>query len=77
MPKSRREFWEPKLTGNRLRDERVKHSLEQVGWRVYEVWECHITKDHLRDLASQIKAISVRRPHHFAKLTANDSIADV
>src|SRR5207244_510697 len=34
MPKSKLDFWAPKLKGNRLRDERVKISLEKRGWRV-------------------------------------------
>lgn len=42
MPKSRQEFWEPKLRGNRSRDEAVKAKLEVEGWRVFEIWECQL-----------------------------------
>lgn len=42
MPKSRLEFWEPKLEANRLRDVRNKEALEALGWRVLTVWECEV-----------------------------------
>lgn len=40
MPKSRQDFWEPKLEGNRERDERVREMLEGDGWSQMAVWEC-------------------------------------
>ncbi len=42
MPKSRPEFWVPKLGGNRLRDERNKRELKKQGWKVLSIWECQI-----------------------------------
>jgi len=53
MPKSRPEFWETKLEGNRARDEQVLGRLNESGWRVLTLWECE-----LRDreaLATRIK----------------------
>ena len=47
MPKTRLEFWEPKLEANRLRDIRAKEALEAVGWRVLVIWECGV-KDPCR-----------------------------
>jgi len=58
MPKSRLAFWGPKLTGNRLRDERVKVVLEKDGWRVIEVWECKTKPDDLRALVDQVKTMA-------------------
>jgi len=40
MPKSRPEFWRPKLEGNRRRDARVVRELRRLGWRALVVWEC-------------------------------------
>lgn len=40
MPKSRQEFWRPKLEGNRVRDERDRETLASQGWRQMVVWEC-------------------------------------
>jgi DNA mismatch endonuclease, patch repair protein len=56
MPKSKLDFWAPKLKGNRARDERTKRELEQQGWRVIEVWECRTKPDDLRKLVDKIKA---------------------
>jgi DNA mismatch endonuclease (patch repair protein) len=55
MPKSKLDFWAPKLKGNRLRDERVKIELERQGWRVIEVWECQTKPGDLRKLVNQIR----------------------
>jgi DNA mismatch endonuclease (patch repair protein) len=54
MPKSRSEFWEPKLEGNRLRDIRNNEALEALGWRVLTIWECEV-KDPSR-IAGTIQA---------------------
>jgi DNA mismatch endonuclease (patch repair protein) len=40
LPKSKLEFWEPKLTGNRARDKRNKAELRSSGWGVLTVWQC-------------------------------------
>lgn len=40
LPKSRLDFWKPKLEGNRDRDQRVRSVLEADGWSVLVVWEC-------------------------------------
>lgn len=54
LPKSRLEFWLPKLEGNRERDVRNQALLESAGWGVLVVWECE-----LRDMAQlEAKIIS-------------------
>lgn len=40
LPKSRHEFWIPKLEGNRARDLRQLAALEALGWRALVLWEC-------------------------------------
>ena len=42
MPKSRREFWLPKLRENVQRDSRTRRELEDMGWSVLVVWECEL-----------------------------------
>ena len=39
-PKTRQEFWATKFLANVERDQRVKAQLENLGWRVVEIWEC-------------------------------------
>lgn len=56
LPKSRLEFWEPKLAGNVERDRRNRSTLEAAGWQVIVIWECE-TRDpqRLAELAATIK----------------------
>lgn len=42
LPKSRLEFWGPKLEGNRKRDDRNKRALAREGWGVLTIWECQL-----------------------------------
>lgn len=44
LPKSRLDFWLPKLEGNRKRDERNKRELQRMGWKVLTVWECQLNR---------------------------------
>lgn len=42
LPKSRHEYWVPKLAANRARDERHMQALLAAGWRVEIVWQCEL-----------------------------------
>lgn len=42
LPKSRPEFWLPKLQGNAARDRRNQARLRRLGWRCLTVWECQL-----------------------------------
>lgn len=44
IPKTRREFWVPKLARNVERDRDNEAKLRAVGWRVLVLWECE-TRD--------------------------------
>lgn len=44
LPKSRLDFWVPKLEGNRRRDLVKQVALESKGWDYLVIWECQ-TKD--------------------------------
>jgi DNA mismatch endonuclease, patch repair protein len=59
MPKSRLDFWEPKLRANRARDIRNKLELETQGWTVLEIWECEIDTAHLARLVRAIAARNI------------------
>jgi DNA mismatch endonuclease (patch repair protein) len=54
MPKSRLDFWGPKLEANRVRDERQLVELESRGWHVLTLWECELRK--LDGLAERFQA---------------------
>ncbi|MBP0614248.1 very short patch repair endonuclease [Jiella mangrovi] len=42
MPKSKLEFWEPKLSKNRVRDVGNEEKLRNMGWECLVIWECEI-----------------------------------
>ena len=44
MPKSRLDFWRPKLEGNKARDRRNHRALTRGGWRVLTIWECQTSE---------------------------------
>ncbi len=41
-PKSKLDFWVPKLEKNRLRDIENQVKLRELGWNVLVVWECEV-----------------------------------
>lgn len=42
LPKSRLDFWVPKLESNRRRDILALERLQALGWDVITIWECQI-----------------------------------
>ena len=54
LPKSRTDFWQEKIEGNRLRDERSRGELIRHGWKVIYVWECAV-KGRTRMCGEQLK----------------------
>ena len=41
-PKSKLEYWGPKLQANAERDSRNAHDLQERGWSVLVVWQCEL-----------------------------------
>ena len=44
IPKSRQEYWIPKLERNIRNDKKHIVDLEKMGWHVIVIWECEIKK---------------------------------
>jgi DNA mismatch endonuclease (patch repair protein) len=42
MPKSRIEFWQAKLAGNKARDRQARRRLTLLGWKSLLIWECEV-----------------------------------
>lgn len=42
LPKSREDYWGPKIAANRARDAVKQAQLEAAGWRVLTIWQCEI-----------------------------------
>jgi DNA mismatch endonuclease (patch repair protein) len=44
MPKSRKDYWNPKIERNKQRDRDIRKILLSLGWRVCRVWEHSLKK---------------------------------
>lgn len=55
LPKSRLEYWLPKLERNRNRHELACSKLSAIGWEVITIWECDVRS--AVDLKSKIKSL--------------------
>lgn len=42
LPKSRQDFWVPKLEANAARDIKNQAKLREMGWDVLVIWECEL-----------------------------------
>jgi DNA mismatch endonuclease (patch repair protein) len=40
QPKSRLDYWLPKLARNKARDRTAQEDLQALGWQVLVIWEC-------------------------------------
>ena len=53
-PKSRLEYWLPKLKENKARDANKRSRLHELGWQVLTVWQCEI--NHIDALTPKLRA---------------------
>jgi DNA mismatch endonuclease (patch repair protein) len=67
LPRSKPEYWGPKLERNRRRDKANEARLRDLGWRVLVLWECEIadTRRLRRVIARFLR--SRERSAHLAK----------
>lgn len=42
LPKSREDYWHPKIEANRARDAVKAALIRDAGWRVFTIWQCEI-----------------------------------
>jgi DNA mismatch endonuclease, patch repair protein len=45
LPKSRPEYWLPKLERNQKRDAEALAALRKDGWKCFTIWECETRKE--------------------------------
>jgi DNA mismatch endonuclease, patch repair protein len=44
LPKSKLEYWKPKIAANKARDRKTLRELAKSGWRSLVVWQCELRK---------------------------------
>ncbi|POF34180.1 DNA mismatch endonuclease (patch repair protein) [Roseibium marinum] len=42
LPKSKLEYWTPKIAANKARDAKNVAELEAKGWKVLVIWQCEL-----------------------------------
>jgi len=47
MPKSKREYWVPKIENNIKRGKRNMQEALKLGWNVIVIWECELKRDRI------------------------------
>lgn len=52
LPKSRLEYWKPKIEANKTRDERNVNELKKAGWESLVLWQCEVAR--LDDVLNRI-----------------------
>ena len=55
VPRTRRQFWRKKISGNEDRDRKTIEVLHREGWRVLIVWECALRGPERLELGSVIE----------------------
>lgn len=54
LPKSKLEYWHPKIEANQVRDARNIAELKELGWGVLVVWQCQLV-----DLEATMKRVTL------------------
>lgn len=44
-PKTRADYWQPKLRRNAERDREAQRALRHLGWSVFVLWQCQLRKN--------------------------------
>jgi DNA mismatch endonuclease (patch repair protein) len=55
IPKSRQDFWIPKLEGNARRDADNERALRALGWDLLVVWECETVPTRRDELTAAVR----------------------
>jgi DNA mismatch endonuclease (patch repair protein) len=68
LPKSRTEYWVPKIAANRDRDIRNEAALREAGWQVLVFWECSVRRDpdglrhQLSEFLGPVRTLGRKKP---------------
>lgn len=55
IPNSNKEFWENKFLTNSKRDKQNISLLKSIGWKIYVVWECDLSKNNAETVLLKLK----------------------
>jgi DNA mismatch endonuclease (patch repair protein) len=64
LPKSRLEYWRPKIDANRIRDRRQRRKLRRLGWPSAVVWECSLKRNLNNEVARIVRFLEKDGRHN-------------
>jgi DNA mismatch endonuclease (patch repair protein) len=64
MPKSRRDFWQPKIARNKARDKEDRRILGRLRWKVLRIWE-HALNDPVKIAAVLRASLASGKKRHY------------
>ncbi len=56
IPNKNQDYWIPKITGNKLRDDMNCNLLKKIAWNVLIVWECEINSKNFNKTSEKLLA---------------------
>lgn len=54
IPRSRQEYWAPKIASNMARDCKQEQQLHDQGWNLLVVWACECTPTKIQETADRV-----------------------
>jgi len=60
FPKSRTDYWKPKIERNRERDRQVTNSLRRRGWAVMRFWDSELSENPMALVKAIVKKLEAR-----------------
>lgn len=61
-PRTRQDYWLPKISGNQARDARHRAQLADIGWDVLIVWECEAKAGEFTQKLSRFLRLEQTKP---------------
>jgi len=59
IPKTKTKYWIERLQYNKKRDFLNKSKLEELGWKVIDIWECTLKKKNLKKTLNTLERLII------------------
>lgn len=76
LPKTRIDYWEPKILGNKGRDAKNLTALRLLGWEVFEIWECDIRASPDVAIAAIVEFLGPAASSHISQRKTRKFVQD-
>lgn len=61
LPRTRTEYWHPKILSNVERDKRNLKELKKSGWKAFVIWECELANQIMQETLNKLIEKLTRR----------------